>query len=77
MIKPSKQTKHPAEAERMNKDKGPKFQLEVQKFKVGHKGAKEQIMFPCLHQSLHHSQEAYQKEMEENLKVVSLWNPHM
>jgi hypothetical protein len=46
MIKPSKQTKHPAEAERMNKDKGPKFQLEVQKFKVGHKGAKEQNYVP-------------------------------
>ncbi len=48
MIQPSKQTKHPAKGERMNKDKGPKFQLEVQK--VGHKGAKEQIMFQSLHQ---------------------------
>ncbi len=47
MMKPSKQTKHPATGERMNKDKGPKFQLEMQKFK----GAKEQIMFQSFHQS--------------------------
>ncbi len=49
----------------MNKDKGPKFKLEVQRFKAGHKWAKEQIMF----QSFNQLQEAYKREREENLKV--------
>jgi hypothetical protein len=34
-------TKHPTKGERNNKEKGLKFELEVQKPKWGHKGAKE------------------------------------
>jgi hypothetical protein len=59
MVKPYKLylTKHPAKEERKNKERGPKSTSKTQKPKVGHKGAKEQIMF----QSFHQSQEAYQR----------------
>jgi len=37
--------KHPIKKEKMTKERRPKFKLERQKPKEGHKGANEQIMF--------------------------------
>jgi hypothetical protein len=56
--------KHAAKGERKKREQGPKSEPEVQKPKVGHKGAKKQIIFqnPHLTSSKKHIREGQRRE---------------